>query len=93
MLLQLSIISVFGDLFARLPSTRALNQVGEIVKGSVVSWIAKLGYTAKILITINGTEHIILFTNHVDSILLFENLPVHLQLCCKFEVLKMLDSG
>lgn len=58
-----------------------------------MSWIAKLGYTAKILITINGTEHITVFTNNVNSILLFENLPMHLQLCCKVEVLKMLDSG
>lgn len=57
---------------------------------SVMSWITKVGYTAKILITINSTEHI---TNNVDSILLFENLPVHLQLCCKFEIWKMLGSG
>lgn len=58
-----------------------------------MSWIAKVGYTEKILITINGIEHITLFTNNVDSILLFENLPVHLQVCCKFDVLKILDSG
>lgn len=58
-----------------------------------MSWIAKVGYTAKILITINGTEHISLFTNNVDLSLLFENLPECLQLCCKFEVLKILDSG
>lgn len=60
---------------------------------SVVSWTAKIGDTAKILITINSTEHITLFTNNVESILLFENLPVHLQLCCKFVILKILDSG
>lgn len=51
---------------------------------SVVSWIAQVGYTAKLLITINSTEHITLFANNVDSMLLFENLTVHLQLCCKF---------
>lgn len=58
-----------------------------------MSWIARVDYTAKILITINGFVHIILFTNNVDSSLLFEKLSVHLQLCCKFDVLKMLNSG
>lgn len=60
---------------------------------SVVPWTAKVGDTARILITINSTDHIALFTNNVELILLFETLPVHLQLCCKFVVLKILDSG